>query len=279
MALIGNRSVLLKSPGRYFGGSTVSDNRSNFGTPGSSRGRFVGAFPQSAATPRGYRPPYAWITAIKNGEMASVNEAAISIGATGDAKMGVNLSGSADLAITTSDLIGQLISSGSGSASFALTTNSPLLTASINGSGAASFVVQTNTPLLGAIADGSGTALFSMTAMATILPTNDASPLRTGVASFSFGGTLTPYAIGHMSGTTEEAGLTPNGIANSVWGKVIEAGFSADQILRILAAQAAGSATGLEGSNPQFTGLDGTTVRIDGNYVSGTRTIDVLNGD
>ena len=50
MALIGNRSVLLKSPGRYFGGSTVSDNRSNFGTPGSSRGRFVGAFPQSAAT-------------------------------------------------------------------------------------------------------------------------------------------------------------------------------------------------------------------------------------
>lgn len=63
------------------------------------------------------------------------------------------------------------------------------------------------------------------------------------MASFSFGGTLTPYAIGHMSGTTEEAGLTPNGIANSVWGKVIEAGFSADQILRILAAQAAGSAT------------------------------------
>lgn len=41
---------------------------------------------------------------------------------------------------------------------------------------------------------------------------------------------------------------------------------------------AAGSATGLEGSNPQFTGLDGTTVRIDGTYSAGTRTIDALNG-
>ena len=92
-------------------------------------------------------------------------------------------------------------------------------------------------------------------------------------------GALTPYAVGSMTGTTEDTGLTPAGIANSVWGKVIEAGFSADQILRILAAQAAGTATGLEGANPQFIGLDGTTVRIDGGYAAGTRTIDALNGD
>ena len=43
--------------------------------------------------------------------------------------------------------------------------------------------------------------------------------------------------------------------------------------------QAAGSATGLENGNPQFTGLDGVTVRIDGAYSAGTRTIDSLNGD
>jgi len=30
---------------------------------------------------------------------------------------------------------------------------------------------------------------------------------------------------------------------------------------------------------PQFTGLDGTTLRIDGAYNAGTRTIDALNGD
>jgi hypothetical protein len=82
-----------------------------------------------------------------------------------------------------------------------------------------------------------------------------------------------------MAGTTAEAGLTNAGIANSVWSKIVESGFSAEQILRIIAAQAAGSATGLENGNPQFTGLDGVTVRIDGAYSAGTRTIDSLNGD
>ena len=97
--------------------------------------------------------------------------------------------------------------------------------------------------------------------------------------TISLSGTLTPYAIGQMSGTTAEYGLTNTGIANSVWAKVVESGFSAEQILRIIAAQAAGAATGLENGNPQFTGLDGVTVRIDGAYSAGTRTIDSLNGD
>jgi len=45
-----------------------------------------------------------------------------------------------------------------------------------------------------------------------------------------------------------------------------------------MTATAAGSATGLEGANPKFTGIDGTTLRIDGAYSAGTRTIDALNG-
>ena len=73
--------------------------------------------------------------------------------------------------------------------------------------------------------------------------------------------------------------LTPEGIRDMVWSKIVEAGFSAEEIMRLLAAHAAGSATGLEGSNPQFTGLDGTTIRIDGTYSGGTRTIDALNGE
>ena len=81
-----------------------------------------------------------------------------------------------------------------------------------------------------------------------------------------------------MVGTTAESGLCNAGVANSVWAKVIEAGFSAEQILRLIAAQAVGAATGLENGNPQFTGLDGSTVRIDGTYSAGTRTIDSLNG-
>lgn len=141
------------------------------------------------------------------------------------------------------------------------------------------LTLTTNAATLGAEASITGTALIELSvANATILPLDDDSPLRTGTATLTLTGTLVPYAIGSMSGTTEEAGLTPNGISNAVWGKVIESGFSADQIMRLLASFAAGSATGLEGANPQFTGLDGVTLRIDGTYAAGTRTIDALNG-
>ena len=39
-------------------------------------------------------------------------------------------------------------------------------------------------------------------ANAQAYPLNDASPLRTGSANFAITGTLQPYAIGHMSGST-----------------------------------------------------------------------------
>ena len=47
---------------------------------------------------------------------------------------------------------------------------------------------------------------------------------------------------------------------------------------RLLLAFAAGNATGLEGADPKFYAQDGTTVRIDGSYIGGNRTIDSING-
>ena len=90
---------------------------------------------------------------------------------------------------------------------------------------------------------------------------------------------LVSHAYGELVGSiTPFTTLSPENLANAVWSQAIEAGFSAEEILRILAAFAAGSATGLEGADPQFTGIDGTTLRIDGAYSGGTRTIDSLNG-
>lgn len=87
--------------------------------------------------------------------------------------------------------------------------------------------------------------------------------------------TYTSYA---RVAVTKSSGWTDAGSGSNPWTEVIEAGYTAAEILRILAAHAAGSATGLEGANPQFTGLDGATVRIDGTYSAGTRTIDSLDG-
>ncbi len=72
--------------------------------------------------------------------------------------------------------------------------------------------------------------------------------------------------------------LSPQNLAAAVWRHALEAGFSAEELLRIIAAHAAGAGTDLEGSNPRFTGLDGVTTRIDGSYVAGTRGINSLNG-
>lgn len=191
--LIGNRSVLLKSPGRYIGGSTVSDNRSNFGTSGGTRGRYFGGFPAINATPSGYRPPYSWVIAIKNGEMSSTNDAGLQLGTAANLVGGVTANAPASLTLSVADAAGQLISSGAGSAAMTFTVADLLLTASIGGIGSASLTLATNSPLLGAKASGQGTATFAVT------------------------GSLTPYAIGAMTGSTVDAGvLTIDAIAAGV---------------------------------------------------------------
>lgn len=91
--------------------------------------------------------------------------------------------------------------------------------ASINGAGTASIRVTCGAALLGAKASLEGSSVVSVSAKdVRLLPLNDASPLRTGVASFSVTGTLTPYAIGQLSGTTEDkSGLTADAVAQAVW--------------------------------------------------------------
>ena len=249
--LIGNRSVLNKTPGRFLNAG-VATFRSTFNKHGMQRGA---AFSPLSAMPNGHLAPSAWVLPRTAGGMSSINFTTAKVEGLGLAVGGITTTGTSSITLTCADMFGELIASGNGTATFSLTSNNPLLTASINGAGTATASVSTNTPTLGALAGGGGAVTISLS------------------------GSLTPYAIGQMSGTTAEAGLTNTGIANSVWSKVVESGFSAEQILRIIAAQAAGSATGLENGNPQFTGLDGVTVRIDGAYSAGTRTIDSLNGD
>lgn len=275
MALIGNRSVLNKSPGRFLNAG-VGTFRSEFSKHGMGRSA---AYSSLSAVPNGHLSPSAWVLPRTSGGMSSINFTTAMVSGSGLAVGGVTTTGTSSITLAFADAFGELIASGGGTATFSLTSNNPLLTASINGTGTAVATFSTNTPTLGALADGSGEVAITLTATNSgRMPANDDSPLRTGTATLTLTGALVPYAIGSMEGTTEEAGLSNAGIANSVWGKVIEAGFTADQILRLLAAHAAGSATGLEGSNPQFTGLDGVTLRIDGAYVAGTRTIDALDG-
>lgn len=249
MALMRNGTSINGIPGRLMGAFAHADIAIYAGM---HRRAYFSAFNKTAGIPYGHLAPSAWMLPQKPGAVSSVNNATMTLNASGAGAMGKSGDGSASITITLSGT-GGLISSATGTAG---------ITLSLTGGLFASKAAQ-------------GTATITLTPTGSIKGIGHTG----GNAGCVLGASWTPYAKGWLSGTTEEAGLTPNGIANAVWGKIIEAGYSADQILRILSAHAAGSATGLEGSNPQFTGLDGTTVRIDGTYSAGTRTIDSLNGD
>ena len=213
-----------------------------------SRNQFAGPgiTDSKAAVPNGHLAPSAWILPLKAGGMSSRFEARIEFSTVANGVMGYPIAGSAafaitlpdadilpeddasplrtasaSFAITVLDADGQLISSGAGSASMEIATNTPLLTASLNGVGATVFAITTNTPLLGAEAALVGDAAIEFTVSGGLLPTNDASPLRTGTTSFVISGALVPYAIGSMIGTTDVAAeLTTEGIVDALWNAI-----------------------------------------------------------
>ncbi|HPL78875.1 MAG TPA: hypothetical protein PKY40_07725 [Burkholderiaceae bacterium] len=259
--LLGNYSVLNKSPGRFLGGSTTSVQvtvPSNWQKSGAGRNSLYVSQTTAAlvlyAIPSGNYAGKTWMLPQKTGEMESRNDAVISVSATASGALGVNIDGlsSAVFGVPNADL--QLVVSASGSAS-AIFSQTGALAGALSASGSSAFSIAVPSVLLGAIVNAIGPATATLS------------------------GTATPSAIGNLAGDiTPYTELSPQNLASAVWSTVIEAGFTADQILRILSAHAAGAATGLEGANPQFTGIDGTTLRIDGSYSAGTRTIDALNG-
>lgn len=147
----------------------------------------------------------------------------VNITPTGTMLRGLPGEGSATISIDTNTPAGELISSGEGSATFNISAADLLLTASINGEGSAEFSLTSNTPVLGAEASLVGSSSMTISvANATIYPLNDDSPLREGTASFTLSGSLTPYAVGSMSGSTVDGGtLTSDAIAAAVWDTLV----------------------------------------------------------
>ena len=250
MALIGNRSVLLKSPGRFLSGTVASIERNNF----RPLRNIYETTDRLSGIPDGHLSPSSWFLPQVAGGMSSRN----AIIGTGDASitMASGVNGSATL--SGSGLlsgIGQLIIS---------------MAAALSGSGT--------------ISNASAVAFLQLAA--TLAGEGDlagaANALASAAAALSGSGdvTSTIRATGALAADITVSGdvLTSTTVGPAVWRTIIEAGYTAEQILRIIAAQAAGAATGLEGTNPQFTGLDGTTIRIDGTYSGGTRSIDNLDG-
>ena len=108
MALVGNYSVLNKTPGR-FSGASVSHVRSNFNSNASMRNSFL-HFGKLTARPLGHYPPYAWSMPMTIGAMSSFtqsnSELSISVSMAG----GRNLEGLSSLSlINTNAQLDQIV--------------------------------------------------------------------------------------------------------------------------------------------------------------------------
>lgn len=211
MALIGNRSVLHKSPCRHLSGTIASGDRDNFSKHGMRRSAFQ-SLDAISAVPSGALSPIAWVLPKTAGGMAARYTADFSVTTTGAAVMGLPAAGEASFAISTEpatilplddtpqsvtgaagftilapDVTGEVIANASGTASWSVSCNAPLLVASVTGSGEASIHVETSTPILGALAGMTGAASFGVSvAPASRYPTaTTENPLMSAASSFA----------------------------------------------------------------------------------------------
>lgn len=234
--LVGNRSVLLKSPGRFLAGTVACTDRSNWTTKST---RKSAAFSLLASIPNGYYQG-AWLLPESAGGMSSAYNARADVGGSGTLYGGITAGAPASFALAIAgDILplddtpqtptaqasvalaagasGSLITQGAGSASIAIGVNAPLMTASLTAIGSAQFDFAAAAQLT-APASMLGDAALTLSPAATILPAVDTPPARTATAQFTFAGSLTPYAIGNMTGSTLNAEeLTTTTIAAAVW--------------------------------------------------------------
>lgn len=193
MALIGNRSVIHKSPMHWFSGTTLSGDRNNFNTSGMVVSRFTGGVSKVfGASPSGHLPPSCWVMPMKPGGISSFTLCVGAALAFAGGAMGVNLSGNCS-GECSAVAVGGLVSSANGMADGLCVVSGSL-------SGAADV-------------SGSAQGACSVVAIAGALA------WLSGACSGDCGASAQSSAIGAMSGSvTPFTELSPEGLAGAVWG-------------------------------------------------------------
>lgn len=239
--LIGNYNVLQKSCGRFTSGSSLSDDRGAWGKNGALRGRYVGwaGLDAKSALPDGYQPSYAWSWAKSSGGMSCRMTASSSM--SGSGAMGLNAQ--ADL-------------TGTGDITNALATLIVSASADLTGSGTIS-----NANLLATLAASANLTGSGDVTAASLTALGWASAGLTGTGTTN--ATLT--GIGELSADITVTGdlLSTANVGDAVWQTLIEAGYDASRVLRIIAAATAGkSSSGPD--TPIFRNLGDTEDMISG---------------
>jgi hypothetical protein len=227
----------------------------------------------------GYSGHYAWHMAPVAGGLSSCN-ALTGVGSISASALAVKLaeamlSGSGDVSSAIGSLIVQALASISGSGGISSANLQAFLqaVASLSGSGGVSSASLTGLGELIAAIAGTGTANGStLTAIGQLVAFLTVT--GTGLSTANVGEAVWSAlaAANNTAGTMGEK-LNDAGSASNPWTEIIESGYTAADILKLIAAAVQGDATGLESGAPIFKSMDGTIDRITATYATGTRTV------
>jgi hypothetical protein len=261
MATIQN-SYRDRSPGVRIIGATASNNAypyvamANMTLSGTKRNLVAGEgwTDEQVGLPHGYRSGYTWLLPQKTGSLKSANEAQGTVTATFAIAGGKNATTTIE-GVATLTVTGQLVVSG---------------TATINGT-----------------ATVTSNAFAALLAEATITgaatPTASITALGWGVTAINGAATVTAtrYATGTLEAEiTPFTELSPQSLASAVWAQALEAGYTAEEMMRVMSAALAGEVSGAGTATVTIRDIGDTTNRIvasvDG---SGNRTAVTLDVD
>jgi hypothetical protein len=286
LALIGNHYRQGASPAtNQLGGTNVgSMDRQHAYLPGRVRGFYVGQAcgPDVAAQsfPPGYRHPGAWHLSPKAGGVSARITASGSVAAAGQMgyPIAAALTGSGEITNAELGLILSALAALSGTGSVAGSAiGVATLAAALSGSGGVSdagiYGIGTLVAALSGTGDLSDAEIYAIGLVAA-----DIVVTGTGLTTANVGQAVWAAiaASNNAAGTMGEK-LNDAGSASNPWTEIIESGYTAAEILRLIVAHAAGAASGLESGTPTFKSLDGTKDRIAGTYADGERGITDLD--
>ena len=273
-------------------GATASNNAypsvraANFARTGAMRNLTAGQgiTDDKVGLPSGNRHPSVWMMPQKAGALAARNTLT-GAGGMSDADIWAvklalaDLTGSGGITEAIAGLIVQALAdlTGSGEITDANLQAFLAAVASLTGSGGIKADATGLGELIAAMS-GSGAATSTLTAIGKLIAALTVT--GTGLSTANVGQAVWEAlaSANNAAGTMGEK-LNDAGSASNPWTEVLESGFTAAQILRLIAAAVQGDATGLESGAPVFKGLDGTTERITATYVDGVRTVTDRDAD
>jgi len=308
--LLGNYSVLNKSPGRFLGGSTTSVEvavRSSFNKSGANRNVVFGEGYTTAlslfARPTGYAPSATWMIPMVRGQIGTGPSIIGSGSMFGSGALGVNqsasLTGAGDITSAIGALVVSAIASLIGSGDLSATMIGKLeAAASLAGSGDLSGAIGALASLLasltgaGALA-GTPYAIGSMGADITVSGAGlSTANVGQAVWEYLISGTeaqdllaaagsagdpwITALPGAYAAGT---AGHTVGNLLTSIGTRMIEGGMSQDAVTRIMLAALSGTTTGIGTATEVYKSADGLADRITATFdAQSNRTTVIKDG-